>query len=158
MAGPIDAPMHVALRHFLLDRQGALYRLPNATLDHLLQAPTRHRLPRFAGQRVRSAEVAVEMVDGQPAQVLRCVFNMVVFKPDGSLVPPVQDRHVRARAELALALAPPAHNTRVAEAGTRFLARGGLWKPPAALVRRIEHAAMGRVKCPGVSPSGPGIE
>jgi len=54
--------MRVALRHFLLDREGDLYRLPSAALDRMLQSPTRHRLPRLAGQRVRSAEVAVEML------------------------------------------------------------------------------------------------
>jgi hypothetical protein len=97
--------MRVALRHFLLDRQGALYRLPNATLDHLLQSPTRHRRLRFAGQWVRSAEVAVDMVNGRPVQVLRCVFNMVVFKQDGTLLPPVRDRYVRARAQLAVVTA-----------------------------------------------------
>jgi hypothetical protein len=45
--------MRVAFRHFLLDRGGALYRLPSAALDRMLQTPTRHRLPRLAGQRVR---------------------------------------------------------------------------------------------------------
>src|ERR1700676_2161439 len=61
--------MRVALRHFLLDREGTLYRLPSATLDRMLQTPTRHRLPRLAGLRVRSAEVAVEMMNGRPLRV-----------------------------------------------------------------------------------------
>jgi hypothetical protein len=95
--------MRVALRHFLLDREGALYRLPSAGLDRMLQIPTRHRLPRLAGQRVRSAEVAVEMMNGRPLRVVRSVFNMLTFKSDGTLVPPLRDRHVRARVELALA-------------------------------------------------------
>jgi hypothetical protein len=147
--------MGVALRHFLLDREGALYRLPRATLDRMLQFPTRHRLPRLAGQRVRSAEVAVEMMNGRPLRVLRSVFNMVVFKSDGTLVPPLQDRHIRANAELALALEAPARHASVAEASTRFVARGGQWTPSAALRRRIEQTALGRQKCPRMSPSRP---
>jgi hypothetical protein len=151
--------MRVALRHFLLDREGALYRLPSAALDRMLQTSTRHRLPRLAGQRVRSAEVAVEIMNGRPLQVVRSVFNMLTFKSDGTLVPPLRDRHVRARAELALALEAPArHAGIVAEASTRFVARGGQWTPSAAVVRRIEQAALGRQKCPRISPSGPGIE
>jgi hypothetical protein len=41
----------------------------------MLDNPTRHRLARFAGQRVRSAEVVVEMNNGRPIAVLRSVFK-----------------------------------------------------------------------------------
>ncbi len=133
--------MRVALRHFLLDREGDLYRLPSAALDRMLQSPTRHRLPRLAGERVRSAEVAVEMLNGRPLRV-----------------PPLRDRHVRAHAELALALGAPARHAGIAEASTRFVARGGQWTPSAAVVRRIEQTALGRQKCPRISPTRPGIE
>ena len=75
--------MRVTLRHFLLDREGTLYRLPNATLDRMLQIPARHRLPRLAGQRVRSAEVAVETMNGRPLRVVRSVFDVLTFKRDG---------------------------------------------------------------------------
>ena len=124
--------MRVAFRHYLLDSEGTLYRLPNAALDRMLQAPTRHRLARFAGERVRGAEVVVEMVDGRPIYVVRSVFNMLTFKSDGTLVSPLRDPHVRARADLALALEAPTRDTTVAEAGSRFIARGGQWKPPPA--------------------------
>jgi hypothetical protein len=96
--------MRVAFRHFLFDREGALYRLPSAALDRMLHNPTRHRPARFAGQRVRSAEVVVEMMNGRALRVVRSVFNVLTFNSDGTLVPPLRNRHVRARAELALAL------------------------------------------------------
>ena len=145
--------MRVAFRHYFLDSEGTLHRLPSAALDRMLQAPNRHRLARFAGQRVRSAEVVVEMVDGRPISVVRSVFNMLTFKRDGTLIPPLRDRNVRARAELAMAPDSPARHPKVAEAGSRFVARGGQWKPPAALARRIEQTALGRLKCPRVSPT-----
>lgn len=150
--------MRLALRYFLLDREGTLYRLPSATLDHLLQVRTRLRLPRFAGQRVRSAEVAVEMMDGRPVRVVRSVFNMLTFKSDGTLLPTLEDRHARARVELALARAAAARRAGITEASTRFVARGGQWTPSAALVRRMEQIALGRQKCPRISPSGPATE
>jgi hypothetical protein len=150
--------MRVALRHFLLDREGALYRLPGAALDRMLNNPTRHRLAHFAGQRVRSAEVVVEMKNGRPIVVLRSVFNMLTFKSDGMLVPPLQDRHLRARAELALAIGAPDRHPGISDASTQFVARGGQWKPPAALVRRIEQTALGRLKCPRLSLPSPGNE
>jgi hypothetical protein len=104
--------MRAALRHFLLDRQGTLYHLPSAALDRMLHDPTRHRVARFAGQRVR------------------------------------------ARAELALALdSPAARHAGISDASTRFVARGGQWTPSAAVARRIEQIALGRQKCPRISPS-----
>jgi hypothetical protein len=139
--------MRVALRHYLLDSEGTLYRLPSAALDRMLHNPTRNRLARFAGERVRSTEVAVEMMNGQPLRVLRAVFNMLTFDSDGSLVPPLQDRRVRALTEVALALGTPARHAGIAEASTRFVARGGQWTPSAALRRRIEQTALGRQKC-----------
>jgi hypothetical protein len=143
--------MRIGFRHYLLDAEGALYRIPNAAFDRMLRDPIRHRLPRFAGQRVRSAGIAVELMNGQPTQVVRSSFNILTFKKDGTLVPPLSDRHVRARAELALALAlaldQPIRDTAVADASTRFLARGGQWSPSAAVRRRIEQTALGREKC-----------
>jgi hypothetical protein len=90
--------VRVAFRHFSLDSEGTLYRLPSAALDRMLHNPARHRLTRFTGQRVRSVQVVVEMMNGGPLAVLRHVFNMLTFTSDGTLVSPLRDRHVRARA------------------------------------------------------------
>jgi hypothetical protein len=148
--------MRLALRYFILDQEGTLHRLPSATLDRMLQIPTRLRFPHLAGQRVRTAEVAVEMMNGRAVRVVRSVFNVLTFRRDGTLVPPSQDRHARARLKQALALAAAASRTGIAESSTRFIARGGQWAPSAALVRRMEQIALGRQKCPRIS--APGIE
>ena len=137
--------MRVAFRHFLLDQEGTLYRLPTAAFDRMLRDPVRHRLPRFAGKRVRSAEITVALMNGKPIAVVRSSFSILTFKKNGSLVSPLLDRHVRARAELALG--PPIRDTAVADASTRFLARGGQWSPSAAVGRRIQQTALGRQKC-----------
>jgi hypothetical protein len=145
--------MSVSLRKFLLDRDDTLYRVPTATFDRMCRFPKTHRLPRFAGQRLRSAEVVVELMNGRPIAVIRSVFSMMTFKRDGTLLSPLRDPHVLAHAELALVLDPPDPRTSVAEAASRFVARGGQWKPPAALLRRIEQTALGRLKCPRISPT-----
>jgi hypothetical protein len=79
--------------------------------------------------------------NGRPIAVLRSVFNMLTFESGGRLVPPLQDPHIRARAELALASGAPARRPGISDASTRFIARGGQWKPPAALARCIEQTA-----------------
>jgi hypothetical protein len=144
--------MSVSIRKFLLDRDDTLYRLPSAAFDRMLRFPKTHRLLRFARQRVRSAEVVVELMNGRPIAVIRSVFSMMTFKSDGTLLSPLREPHVRARAELAFALNEPDPSASVADAASRFVARGGQWKPPAALLRRIEQTALGRLKCPRISP------
>jgi hypothetical protein len=131
----------------LLDAEGTLYRIPNAAFDRMLRDPVRHRLPRFAGQRVRSAEITVALMNRKPIAVERSSFSILTFKKNGVLVSPLLDLHVRARAELALALEKPIRDAAVADASTRFLARGGQWSPSAAVRRRIEQTALGRQKC-----------
>jgi hypothetical protein len=74
----------------------------------------------------------------------------VTFKNNGALVSPLLDRHVQARAELALALGQSVRGSVVEDAESRFLARGGLWSPSPAVRRRIEQTALGRQKCPRV--------
>jgi hypothetical protein len=108
--------MRIGFRHYLLDAEGALYHVPNAAFDRMLRDPVRYRLPRFAGQRVRSAEIAVALMNGKPIAVDRSWFSILTFKKNGALVPPLSDRHVRARAELALALEQPVRGTVVEDA------------------------------------------
>jgi hypothetical protein len=121
--------MRIGFRHYVLDAQDILYHVPNAAFDRMLRDPVRHRLPRFANQRIRSAEIAVVLMNGKPIVVERSCFSVLTFKKNGALVSPLADRHVRARAELALALEQPIRGSAVADASTRFLARGGQWSP-----------------------------
>lgn len=139
--------MRIGLRHYLLDAEDVLYHLPNAALDRMLSDARRHPIARFAGQRIRGAEIAVALMSGKPIAVERSSFSVLTFRKDGSLVTPLLDRHVRARAELALALPQSIQAMAVANASTRFLARGGQWSPPAAIKRRIEQTALGRLTC-----------
>ena|SRR5450631_3303448 len=146
--------MRIGFRHYLLDAEGALYQVTNAAFDRMVRDPVRHRLPRFAGQRIRSAEIAVALLNGKPIAVERSSFSILTFEKNGALESPLLDRHVRARAELALApaLGKPVHATAVEDAESRFLARGGQWSPSPALKRRIEQTALGRQKCPVCRP------
>jgi hypothetical protein len=77
--------VRVALHHFSLDSEATPYRLSSAALDRMFHNPTPDTAwPRFAGQRVRSVEVVVEMMSGHSLVVLRYVFNMSTFKSDGT--------------------------------------------------------------------------
>ena len=63
--------MSLRCHRFLMAEDGTLCRLANAKLGRMLRDPANHRLPVFAGQRVRMADVAVEVVDRVPVSVVR---------------------------------------------------------------------------------------
>jgi len=66
--------MGLSSRVFLLDQDDGLYRMPNATFEQMLRDPTSHRIPRFAGARVRMTDVVVELLDRQPIRVIWITF------------------------------------------------------------------------------------
>jgi len=66
--------MGLSSRVFLLDQDDGLYRMPNATFEQMLRDPTSHRIPRFAGARVRMTDVVVELLDRQLIRVIWITF------------------------------------------------------------------------------------
>jgi hypothetical protein len=141
--------MGMSGRMFLIDQDDELYRLPNFKFDQMLRDPTSHRLPRFAGARLRMASLVVELLNRQPIRVVWITFSFLSFDDKGYFDSRAFDRHQRARAELAWApvFAEPEGITSVVDATTRFVAQGGRWAPSSALARRIDEAALGELKC-----------
>ena len=141
--------MGLSCRMFLLDQNDSLYRLPNAVFEQMLRDPSSHRFPRFAGARVRMTDVVVELIDRQPIRVVWTTFSILIFDGEGYFDASTFDRHQRARAEMALApvVAEPERAATVVDGANRFVAQGGRWTPSRTLARRIDEAALGRVKC-----------
>lgn len=135
-------------RMFLLDQKDDLYRLPNAKFDKMLRDPSSHTIPRFAGARLRMADMVVELFDRHPTRIVWTTFGILTFDQDGCFEPSAFDAHQRARAELALAPILPKldSKTTVVDAATRFVAQGGLWTPSPVLARRLDEAALGRME------------
>ena len=140
--------MGISCRVFVLDEDDCLYRLPNAKFDQILRDPTSCRFTRFAGTRVRMADVAIELIDRQPIGVVWITFGFFAFDDDGYFDLTAFDRHQRARAELALA--SPTMDAKsertVVDATNRFVAQGGLWTPSGILRRLIDAAALEQAK------------
>ena len=141
--------MGLSRRAFLLDHDDGLYWLPNTKFEQMFRDPTSHRLPRFAGARVRMAEVLVELLDRQAIRIFRTSFSLLTFDDEGCFDPGAFERHQWARAELALAplMDEPGSAGTVVDAASRFIAQGGRWAPSKSLARLIAEAGLGRVKC-----------
>ena len=137
-------------RTFILGPDDTLYRLASAKFSRMVDDPNSHRLERFAGQRVRMAEAIVEVRDRAPVAVVRLIYEMLGFDGEGRLDRAAFFRHNAARAELAMSPVIPrsgAKETAVVDAASRFLARGGSWKPTPAQEREILRAALDELKC-----------
>ena len=56
--------MGYSFRRYFVARDDLIYRMATAAFDRMLREPARFRMPDLAGQRVRSAEIVVELVGG----------------------------------------------------------------------------------------------
>jgi hypothetical protein len=139
-----------SIRTYILGPDDTLYRLASAKFSRMVEDPESHRLERFAGQRVRMAEVTVEVRDRAPRAVVRLVYEMLGFDADGRL-----DRATFMRQNMALAALTidpmirrlVKEDKAVVDASSRFVARGGSWHPSAALEQEILRAALDETSC-----------
>jgi len=141
--------MGFACRKYLAAADDTIYRLANSEFDRMLRDPACHRIPQFAGQRVRMADVIVELVEREPIAVVRTTFAMLTFDDKGRVDPTQLSKQQFALAEVALAPAVGAlrPNETVVDATRQSVAQEGSWAPSGVLARAIDDAALGRRRC-----------
>ncbi len=144
--------MGLSSKVFLLSVDNTLHALANAALMRMLRQEARARIPGLAGQRVRQASVAVEVVGGEPSRVVHCIFSILDIDADGFLDVERFTSQQFARVDDPYTPAGPASGPGgpIVDAASRFIACGGSWAPDQPLLRRIELAALGQPSCPRV--------
>jgi hypothetical protein len=137
----------IGCRRFIVDDEDRLVRLRNTIFERLLRDPQHHTMPALAGQRVRMAEVLVQLADRRPVQVVRRVYFVVGFDEAGRLDTTRFQNQQRALAESVLerVFAVPGDDDRVLDAASRFIAQGGRWRPSNELAQHIDDTALGCV-------------
>ena len=138
--------MGLSLRLLLLDQTDCIYRMDIARFDRIRESPRKHLLPRFAGQRVRSAEVVVSLSEGRPVRVVRTTFDMLTFDQTGCLDTNILSRQHFARFATAQSgLGTHAEGQpNVWDARHVFDDRGGRWVPSTEQLKAIGDAALGK--------------
>jgi hypothetical protein len=140
--------MGFSSRTFLVAPDDTLWRLSTSKFERMLRDPASHRLPVFAGQRARMANVVVELVASKPVHVTRTTYSVLAFDAEGRLDPGRFEKQQFALAESVIApvIASSADESKqpVVDATARFIAQGGRWIPSAALARAIDEAALGQ--------------
>ena len=141
-----------SLRHFFISDDNEIFRIPNAKFERLLKGSLEKKIERFAGTRVRTAEIVVKLEDRKPIQVLRAIYYYLHFNEEGILD---YDRFMKDGGIVATAGIPNIFSEKVQSnlinAQQEFAKRQRdhtvWWKPSMQLERNILDASIDEFKC-----------
>jgi len=142
----------VSLRHFFISDDNEIFRIPNTKFERLLKGSLENNIERFAGKRVRTAEIVVKLENRKPIQVLRAVYYYLHFDEKGNLDYDrfMKDGGIVADAGIPEFLAEKGQGNLI-NAQQKFAKRqrdhSVWWKPSMQLERDILDASIGQFKC-----------
>lgn len=141
--------MGLSSRRFLIDSDGIVYRISNSRFARTIRNPANELLPKFANQRIRCADLVIELVDRVPTSVCRETFAILEFDHLGRLD---TRRFEKQQVALVDAMLEPILSdkravTNVVDAANRFFAHGGTWLPSKALRIKIDQTALDLIDC-----------
>ena len=141
-----------SLRHFFISDDNEIFRIPNNKIGRLLKGSFEKKIERFAGKRVRTAEIIVKIENRKPTLVLRAIYYYLHFNEKGILD---YDRFMKDGGIVASAGIPDIFTEKVQSnlinAQQEFAKRQRdhtvWWKPSMQLERNILDASIGEFKC-----------
>ncbi len=74
-----------SVRHFLINDDDEIIRIPNTKCKRLLRGSFEEKTERFAGKRVRAAEIIVRLENRKPVSVIRAIYYYLHFNEKGIL-------------------------------------------------------------------------
>lgn len=133
--------MGLSCRHYYLDREDRVTRMKSTTFEALMRHPEIHRMPLLAGQRVRMAELIVEVSGRTVLRIVRRVYFVLAFDQDGRADTERFQRQQWALAGIAIngVLAQARNAFDVLDATDHFVAQGGRWRPGPAMAQQIDE-------------------
>ncbi|WP_428505117.1 hypothetical protein [Roseateles sp.] len=136
--------MGLSCRRYFLDQEERVIRMRITTFEGLMQNPALHTMPSLAGQRVRVAELIVQVNGRTVLQIVRRMYFVLPFDQDGRVDTQRFERQQRALAGIALEglLGEARCPAGVLDATERFVAQGGRWRPTRALAQKIDGMAF----------------
>ena len=141
-----------SLRHFFISDENEIFRIPNTKFERLLTGSLEKKIERFAGKRVRTAEIVVKLVNRKPIQVLRAIYYYLHFNEMGILDYDrfMKDGGIVADAGIPEFLAEKGQGNLI-NAQQEFAKRQRdhtvWWKPSMQLERNILDASIDEFKC-----------
>jgi len=133
--------MGLSCRRYYLNREERVTCMKSTTFEAMMRNPANHQMPTLAGQRVRMAELIVEVSGRTVLRIVRRVYFVLTFDQDGCVDTKRFQRQQWALASVAIdgVFAEARGPADVLDAAARFVAQGGRWKPAPAMARRIDE-------------------
>lgn len=140
--------MGVSLRIFLVDDDDSIKRFPLTRYERLYRRDPKERFPEYAGKRVRYAEVAVELVQRKPVEILRMQYFIMSFDSEGRIDASEQQKENRLAMELLPPFGVDGQSGQVIDAHHRFARKRYdneyKWRPSPEVEQAIVHAIFGK--------------
>ena len=92
--------MGIGIRVLLVDDDDSIKRLPLTRYERLVRRDPNEQLLQYAGKRIRFAEVAVELEDRKPVQIVRVVYGILPFDFEGMVDAAEYEKEMRLSAEM----------------------------------------------------------
>jgi hypothetical protein len=142
----------VSVRIFFITDDNEILKVPNAKFERMLKGSREENTTRFAGKRIRAAEIAVLIEDRKPVMVLRAIYFYLHFNEKGILDFErfLQDGRIVGEAGIPEIFLEKLKDN-VINAQQEFAKRKRdhtvWWKPNVKLERDILDASIGDFKC-----------
>ena len=142
----------VSIRMFFITDDNEIIKVPIAKFERMLKGSYEKNTDRFAGKRVRVAEIAVMIEDRKPVMVLRAIYFYLHFNEKGILDfnRLIKDGNIVATAgipDIFIDKMPDNIINAKQEFAKRKRDHTVWWKPNMQLERDILDASIGAFKC-----------
>lgn len=140
--------MKISTRKFCLASADTFYRLPKVLYERMMSRRDDTRLPQFAAQAVRCADVSVEVQNQRAIRAISITPYIMVFDKHGALD---RDALLRYWVDRYEAMGSDSSN-HGSEANPAAAARAAAmtWEPSRAITTLLYEAALGIVKTPSL--------
>ena len=136
--------MGISLRAFLFNENDTIERLPLTRYESLLRRHPEECLPKYAGRRVRFAEVAVELKERKPIKILRVVYGILPFDSEGRIDAAEQEKEMRLCAEMMPPILKDRQSPKIVDAKHQFAKKRFddqfRWEPTPKIKKAIVEA------------------
>jgi len=142
----------ISVRFFIITDTSEILRVSFKKLDRLLQSTDEEKIEKFAGKRMRAAEISVRLENRKPVEAIRAIYHYFHFNEKGILD---KDRLSKDGIIVSIAGISPIfmenEQDNIINAQQEFAKRqrdhAVWWKPDMQLERNILDAAINDFKC-----------
>ena len=142
----------VSVRFFIITDDSEIFKVPINRFERLLKCSDEEKIERFAGKRVRVAEICVRLENRKPIGVIRAIYHYLHFNKKG-IIDKNQlrnDGNIVATAGIS-PIFTQKENDNIIDAQQEFAKRkrdhAVWWKPDMQLERDILDASIDEFKC-----------